>query len=93
MKVREKDEDWEDAHNFEIYDEFTEPNDVAEKYAEWLWEYNHCDPEYFDKNIEVMDDEENVHKFSVTAEANIKFYAEEMEDVAEEALNSESEKE
>lgn len=81
MKVREKDEDWEDAHNFEPYGELTEPNEVAEKYAEYLWENDQCNPSYFEKNIEVMDDEVKVHKFSVTAEATVIFDAEELEDV------------
>lgn len=78
MKVRTEDEDWEDAHDFEPYGELSEPNEVAEKYAEWLWGNDPCDPSYFDKNIEVMDDDGKVHKFNVTAEATVIFDAEEI---------------
>lgn len=83
MKVREKDEDWEDAHNFEPYGELTQPNEVAESYAEWLWDNSPCNPSCFEKDIEVMDNEGKVHKFSVTAEADVIFDAEELEDVEE----------
>ena len=83
MKVRIEDEDWEDAHNFETYGELTEPNEVAEKFAEWLWGNDPCDPSYFEKNIEVMDDDGEIHKFNVTAETTVVFDAEELEDVAE----------
>lgn len=83
MKVRENDEDWVDASVFKPYGELSDPDEVASKYAEWLWGNNPCDPSYFEKNIEVMDDEGKVHKFSVTAEATVIFDAEELEDVAE----------
>ena len=83
MKVREEDNDWEDAQNFSPYGKATDPNDVAESYAEYIWRCRPCVPSYFDKNIEVIDDDGKIHKFNVTAKATVIFDAKELTNVAE----------
>lgn len=81
MKVREYGYEWDDAHNFEKYGELTKPEDVAESYVEWMWGNSPCNPEYFEENIEVMDNEGKVHKFNVTAEETVVFHVEKLNDV------------
>lgn len=80
MKVRREGDEWEDASQFEKCGAYTLPEYVAEDYAESLWSGDPCDPEYFEENIEVMDDEGKVRKFNVTAEATVIFHVEELED-------------
>lgn len=81
MKVRQEGYAWRDAENFKPYGEISFSEDVAERFAESLWSFDPCDPEYFEENIEVMDDEGKVRKFNVTAEATVIFHVEELEDV------------
>lgn len=60
MKCREKDEDWEDAHNFEPYGELKEENArLKELLKEWVKAYPvvavTCDLKNFVKIKELLD--------------------------------------
>lgn len=78
MLVREKGEvKWEDADSFTKCkcEEF-----VAEEFAKYYYNQEPCNPDHFEMVVEVLNDEEEIKVFDVSAEANIDFSAEEREE-------------
>lgn len=81
MKVREKGyENWEDASE---YSESNWEDFIAQDFAKYYYHQDPCDPDKFEMTIEVLNDENEMKVFTVSAEVDIDFYAEELEDVAE----------
>ena len=81
MKVREKGyENWEDASE---YSKFHSEEFIAQDFATYCYYDDPCDPDKFEMTVEVLNDEDEIKVFTVTAEADVNFYVEELEDVAE----------
>ena len=82
MLVREKgEEDWEDSDFFTTSkcEEF-----VAEKFAEYCYDQDPCNPENFEMVVEVLN-HGVIKVFDVSAEIDINFSAEEREEDDEHA--------
>lgn len=78
MKVREQGyEEWEDASKYSesIWEDY-----VAQDFAKYCYNQDPCDPDKFEIIVEVLNDENEIKVFTVSAEADIDFYAEELED-------------
>lgn len=76
MLVREKGEvDWEDPKFFMVSSKCEEF--VAEKYAEYCYDQDPCNPENFEMVVEVLNDDGEIKVFDVSAEAYINFSADE----------------
>lgn len=78
MKVREQGyEEWEDASKYSESDweEF-----IAQDFAKYCYDQEPCNPDEFEIVVEVLNDENEIKVFTVNAEVDINFYAEELED-------------
>ena len=77
MLVREKgDLEWEDA------DFFTKSkceDFLAEKFAQYCYDLDPCNPDDFEMVVEVLNDEGELKTFDVSAWANVIFNANEMD--------------
>lgn len=81
MKVRERGyEKWEDARE---YSESDWEDSVAQEFASYCYNQDPCDPDKFEIVIEVLNDENEIKVFTVSAEADINFYAEEFNNASE----------
>ena len=75
MLVREKgEEEWEDSEFFTKCkcEEF-----VAEKFAEYYYDQDPCNPDNFEMVVEVLNDEGELKTFDVSAWADVNFDADE----------------
>lgn len=78
MLVREKgNEEWEDA---EFYSRSDYEDFVAEKFAEWNFSLDPCEPEDFEMTVEVLNNEGELKTFYVSAQVDILFNANEMDE-------------
>lgn len=83
MKVREQGyEKWEDASE---YSDFHSEEFIAQDFARYCYDQDPCDPDGFEIIVEVLNDEDEIKVFTVTAKVEISFYAEELEDVKDKA--------
>ena len=77
MLVRKKgNEEWEDSEFFTgcQYEDI-----IAEKFAEWNYNMDPCNPDDFEMVVEILNDDGEIKVFDVAAEIDINFRAEERE--------------
>lgn len=75
MLVREKGEvEWADA---DLFTRSKCEDFVAEKFAEYCYDQDPCNPDDFEMVVEVLNDDGEIKVFDVSAEVNIDFSADE----------------
>lgn len=77
-----KNENWGDEWQEYLehhYDKAFDHEDVARSVAESDWREDPCEPRNYEFSIEVKDQDGLVKKFNVIAEADVNFYANEVE--------------
>lgn len=83
MLVREKGkEEWEDS---EFFIRCQYEDIIAQKFAEWNYNMNPCDPNDFEMVVEVLNDEGELKTFDVSAWVEVNFNADEREEDDEHA--------